>query len=189
MDHSSNTADTSLTLPGKQQYGRYALLLLSFPFVYGLIKPSSIPVFLSEIIMMVLTIAVLASGYFLILWVLEIIRFRGGIERPQNYSARTYGNYALIIFLIMAPITQIPFDFQLEYPVLLPILVILKIVLPFALYFFMTLCVLEIIRLRGGIQRPINVKARRIFAFIAIFLTVLAIVGQWMFASLFGFTL
>lgn len=179
-----------LTLPGRQHYGRYSILLLLVPVIEGTVKYFlSLPVSLEKIVGTITTFAVMGAAYLLILWVLEIIRFRGGIERPQNHSARTYAIYLFITTIVAVNLNKISLDFQLAHQFLIPTLAILRPVLGYVMSYFAILLVLELIRLRGDIERPINKIARKIFSITIIVLALIAALGQWLFASLFGFIL
>ncbi len=184
------STNPSLTLPGRQHYGRYAIVLLLLPIILGVAKGFvTIPVDVEEVLFSILTITTLGVIYFFILWILEIIRFRGGIERPQNHSARTYVKYYILISLVVVGLDKIPFQLLLAHQFIIPALVISKLILSGIATYFMVFWIMEIIRLRGGIERPVNKTARKIFSIVWAVLIIIAILTQWMFATLFGFTL
>lgn len=101
-----------------------------------------------------------------------------------------YGWWVLAVFLLVNLLEQIhSIDLFIKYPILAPTYMILGTILGGATWYFLVLWILEMVRLRGGIVRPKNEGARKTFAYVMIAMVIFAIVGMFLFVSLFGFSL
>lgn len=103
-----------------------------------------------------------------------------------------YGTYAFISLILFAGISVVhPLSFLPSYGIgtqlFLSIFVVVKIFVSNAVYYFILLMGMDLIRLRGNIERPKNKVVRRVLLSIFIGLSVLGSFGAIMWPLMFGF--
>lgn len=85
----------------KHSYGKDLLISTLLVALYNNIKPHGLSSLLAFFITLVQTILAISFLYFLTLWIVDLIRRRGKIERPENEKIRTIINITFtIIFLL-----------------------------------------------------------------------------------------
>jgi len=95
----------------KHKHGSYLLICFALSFLTNMAEQNIQPHSLSMFSAFFLTVfrAALGGGmlYFLILWIMDLIRCRGGIERPENKIVKLILTIIFVIGFLMIAISSL----------------------------------------------------------------------------------
>lgn len=169
---------------GIRRYRKYILILGVFflflpAFLEGFWGVQFRYPFLEEAIIFLIVVSIIS-------WALDVI------ATLLKSRISVYGTYALISLVLFTILSVLhPLSFLPRYGIgtqlFLSIFVVVKIFATSALYYSILLMGMDLIRLRGNIDRPKNRVVRRVLLSIFIGLSVLASLGAIIWPLMFGF--